>query len=408
MSYPDSDVLEALLGFKNKAYSKDSAKESEKTPVVDPIIRKNKFLADATKKLNEETPSKMLPASQCDSTRIEPPTTEAGIFLPTEMRSELLPPSSAKSELLTNDGQKENTHRRLPLKNQMRGSRKNPISIPVATNFVRKDEVELALKSKPQRGKKRENLSALERLALTRTRNREHAKSTRLRKKARYQELLDKEEQLQNLMRQDQLRDDRRKSIIAFMNLRSEAIKNGPTSCQGFVPAALDLGNLIESPKSFRFVIVESTGSEIRRTHSIGTSALVQNDRAVASSVIDTFGESALSLLCLRVVGGEGGVGLTADGAFAQYHISVEHPDSEDGDTVLEGVVRVNFSDGSHRMTSMELWSTSIAPGGLCGTFRRAANNVPYVSSDCLSTQGTSGSPENEKSTNPDSHPFEV
>lgn len=44
---------------------------------------------------------------------------------------------------------------------------------------VRKDKVEAALKSKPQRGKKRDNLNVMERLELTRTRNREHAKSTR-------------------------------------------------------------------------------------------------------------------------------------------------------------------------------------------------------------------------------------
>lgn len=44
---------------------------------------------------------------------------------------------------------------------------------------VRSTEIEAALKSKPQRGRKRENLSELERLELTRTRNREHAKSTR-------------------------------------------------------------------------------------------------------------------------------------------------------------------------------------------------------------------------------------
>jgi hypothetical protein len=44
---------------------------------------------------------------------------------------------------------------------------------------VRTTEIEAALRSKPQRGKKRDNLSALERLELTRTRNREHAKSTR-------------------------------------------------------------------------------------------------------------------------------------------------------------------------------------------------------------------------------------
>ena len=45
--------------------------------------------------------------------------------------------------------------------------------------IIRATEVEAALRSKPQRGRKRENLTVLERLELTRTRNREHAKSTR-------------------------------------------------------------------------------------------------------------------------------------------------------------------------------------------------------------------------------------
>jgi hypothetical protein len=44
---------------------------------------------------------------------------------------------------------------------------------------VRKEKVAAALRSKPQRGRKREDLSEKERLELTRTRNREHAKSTR-------------------------------------------------------------------------------------------------------------------------------------------------------------------------------------------------------------------------------------
>ena len=46
-------------------------------------------------------------------------------------------------------------------------------------DVIRKDKVEEALHSKPQRGKKRRDLSASERQELTRTRNREHAKSTR-------------------------------------------------------------------------------------------------------------------------------------------------------------------------------------------------------------------------------------
>lgn len=55
----------------------------------------------------------------------------------------------------------------------------NPNQAPRSTETIRSSEVEAALRSKPQRGRKRENLNGLERLALTRTRNREHAKHTR-------------------------------------------------------------------------------------------------------------------------------------------------------------------------------------------------------------------------------------
>lgn len=44
---------------------------------------------------------------------------------------------------------------------------------------IRREKVEEALRSKSQRGRKRDDLSEKERLELTRTRNREHAKSTR-------------------------------------------------------------------------------------------------------------------------------------------------------------------------------------------------------------------------------------
>ena len=44
---------------------------------------------------------------------------------------------------------------------------------------VRQEQIDAALRSKPQRGRKRDNLNVRERLELTRTRNREHAKSTR-------------------------------------------------------------------------------------------------------------------------------------------------------------------------------------------------------------------------------------
>lgn len=60
-----------------------------------------------------------------------------------------------------------------------KGNRKVKETAAAAKPVVRTNEIEAALRSKPQRGRKRDNLSALERLELTRTRNREHAKSTR-------------------------------------------------------------------------------------------------------------------------------------------------------------------------------------------------------------------------------------
>lgn len=58
---------------------------------------------------------------------------------------------------------------------------------------LRTEKIRDALNSKPQRGKKRRNLNDMERVELTRTRNREHAKSTRMKKKARLHELMEME-----------------------------------------------------------------------------------------------------------------------------------------------------------------------------------------------------------------------
>jgi hypothetical protein len=89
---------------------------------------------------------------------------------------------------------------------------------------VRKDEVEAALKSEPQRGRKRENLNAEERLELTRTRNREHAKSTRIRKKQRYQDLLDIEQRYLELQKVEDLNSNRRGAVLGFLSARENML----------------------------------------------------------------------------------------------------------------------------------------------------------------------------------------
>jgi len=90
--------------------------------------------------------------------------------------------------------------------------------------IIRSEEIQAALMSKPQRGRKRGNLSELERLELTRTRNREHAKSTRERKKARYQELISNEEKLKHMEDRYNLYDGRRQCLIKLMTVRSAMI----------------------------------------------------------------------------------------------------------------------------------------------------------------------------------------
>jgi len=93
------------------------------------------------------------------------------------------------------------------------------------SSSIRREKVEAALRSKPQRGKKRDDLSAKERLELTRTRNREHAKTTRIRKKARYQELLECETKLQVMLQQQATEELQRKAVATFVSLRQNMIR---------------------------------------------------------------------------------------------------------------------------------------------------------------------------------------
>ncbi|KAL7524319.1 hypothetical protein ACHAWF_000899, partial [Thalassiosira exigua] len=87
---------------------------------------------------------------------------------------------------------------------------------------VRTDKIKDALQSKPQRGKKRENLSDLERLELTRTRNREHARCTRMKKKARLDHLIATEKRYALLQAKEASDDLRRKNLEDLVESAAE------------------------------------------------------------------------------------------------------------------------------------------------------------------------------------------
>jgi len=78
-------------------------------------------------------------------------------------------------------------------------------------------KIQVALQSKPQRGKKRKDLTEEERLELTRQRNREHARSTRQKKKARLDELEEIETRYLSLKRRETLNNHRRRHIVEFV-----------------------------------------------------------------------------------------------------------------------------------------------------------------------------------------------
>jgi hypothetical protein len=100
------------------------------------------------------------------------------------------------------------------------------VKSPEPTSSIRQEKVAEALRSKPQRGRKRDDLSETERLELTRTRNREHAKSTRVRKKARYQELLDREELYLQQQEQEDIEFQKRNSIQTIISLRQDMLRD--------------------------------------------------------------------------------------------------------------------------------------------------------------------------------------
>jgi hypothetical protein len=92
--------------------------------------------------------------------------------------------------------------------------------------LIRKRQIDIALRSKPQRGRKREDLTELERIELTRTRNREHAKLTRVRKKNRYDELLENEQSLGAFQDREKVWNERRHNVVTFVKLRAQMLRS--------------------------------------------------------------------------------------------------------------------------------------------------------------------------------------
>ena len=217
-----------------------------------------------------------------------------------------------------------------------------------AAEAVRREQIQAALQSKPQRGKKRKNLTENERLELTRTRNREHARSTRNRKKARYDELLAKEDAYDKFERQLYLDQARRQTVVDFLNVRQQMVRQlgrSPTSAP--LPEG-GITHIVDDLDAFVFYGGNGDTQEIKGLQGMG-----RFDEKLVSRIEDRFGVQATSLL-------------TYSKSLERVALSLDNTASVDVDLSIQGQsdlallsanLRVTFSAGSSKICSVE-WRT--------------------------------------------------
>jgi len=179
------------------------------------------------------------------------------------------------------------------------------------------DKIREALNSKPQRGKKRRNLNDDERLELTRTRNREHAKSTRMKKKARLEQLLDIEKRYMLTKERYTLELSRKQTLIKFVETASKHCQSNR-----------------DCPHSFRL-------------HQLASQVIKSPEFSIAGTVALTSEDSGM------------------------VKISARGTDLESGDsTTLSGVVCVEYSSRTSGISSVSLyWSSSQGTSSSVGMF---------------------------------------
>jgi len=227
---------------------------------------------------------------------------------------------------------------------------------------IRQDQIEAALRSKPQRGRKRENLSVLERLELTRTRNREHAKSTRIRKKARYQELLEKEQHYEAWNRVRNLNRERKDTILSFLSIRGSMTNNHNNKTQTPFQqpqqqTERDLCALFEDASSFWFHVhgAQATTTEAdpkeQQQPPNGISDMeqvmnvsIRDKAATATTTCSILGKNAP--LAFRVIGGAQAIAI-GESHNALVHVSC---DGQQRRSICTAMMQFQFAADSAKL----------------------------------------------------------
>ena len=246
---------------------------------------------------------------------------------------------------------------------------------------ILKKQIVDAMNSKPQRGRKRSNLTDEERQELTRTRNRQHAKSTRERKKARLEDLTKIEEEFNELLGRLATEDERRKVVEAVISSRGQSeppsfIAHGPSTydMEGNEIAAppVSFEHCFDDPDSFSF---KRPGKTIR-----GLTNLAKGNSELLVAITNKFDEKAAKSLSVTVYGGEQGVALARDFAFGQWEMKTVTNATAHAQTIAAGFFKVIFRPGLPKIMELEFSADDVKMAIEDGNFEQLPS-FPSVSS---------------------------
>jgi hypothetical protein len=196
-----------------------------------------------------------------------------------------------------------------------------------------------------------------------------------MRKKARYQELLDAEDQLKEIKEQEALRSQRMATIQKFLTLRESMLNNSVVSSAS-QDAVNHLKDLVDHMATFQFEINDhenynlydkDTHVTLNRSHENQVSIMTFWDRKLQECIheqtktdTDRTNSSIKSSFSYDIVDGVEGIAMSNNGTgFIRVDLLLRRPqmNSSQNRTVLSGVLHVRFAATSNRLSSAT-WTT--------------------------------------------------
>jgi hypothetical protein len=194
----------------------------------------------------------------------------------------------------------------------------------------------------------------------------------RIRKKARYQELLDKEHLFDDLRALVELEEARISTVRAFINCRNKLL-TASCSRRENDDCRTALDNAVHDTSSFTF---DGHGPQ----HADAMIRMDMLEDTIRFQVIKAFGEDAAENLEYRLVGGTDAIAVTRAGVVVvELSIVLKGKPDHDGNdvSIMTALIRWTFASKSDKLTGMQ-WST------ISDSF---SQNVPAFNNDLKSVE---------------------